>query len=101
MSRFRAGVLCLCFVALVSASPALAVFNQDPGTGGPPGACPPNDQCCLCLSEAWVKYSQCVSSNCDTFPVNITGWTKALCIRQCASVREQDVVKCTTDGKCA
>lgn len=101
MSRFTIGVLGLCLLALLSASSALAVFNPDPGTGGPPGSCAPNDQCCICQADAWTKYNQRVSSNCITFAVNITGWTKALCIRQYASVREQDVVKCTTDGKCA
>lgn len=79
-----------------------AVRNQegDPG-GGSGGSCSPNDQCCLCKKAADDKCASCIADNCNEFPVDITGWTKALCIYACNSVKAQDIVKCTTDNLCA
>ena len=97
MKRLLCRGLLLGLVTLVLASPALAVFNQDPGTGGNPASCPPNDQCCVCTATANQTYNKCVKDNCSW----MSGPAKALCIQQCSSVRDQDIIKCTIDGKCA
>lgn len=102
MKRLFYRSLFLALFSLIVASPALAsrVRNQDPSTEGNPASCPPNDRCCVCKAEAVQRYNNCVSTNCDTFPVNLTGWTRLLCQMQCDSVKNQDILKCTTDGLC-
>ena len=104
MKRFLTRAALLGLFTLLLAAPAMAQrapFQQDPGDLNPVGGCSPNDQCCVCKTAAIQKYNSCVSSKCNEFPVNITGWTKALCMNQCASVKAQDIINCTIDGKCA
>lgn len=97
MSRLSIGALVLCLVALFSGSPALAVFNQDPSTGGNPGACPPADKCCICKATAIQNYNKCIKDSCS----GKVGPARALCFKQCADVKDQDILKCTIDNLCA
>lgn len=99
MSRFTICALGLGLLAVLSASPALAVFNPDPSTGGNPAACPQTDKCCICKAEANQKYNKCVQDNCNL--AIMKGPQRAVCINTCASVRDQDIVLCTLNGKCA
>ena len=86
-------------VFIVSANAAFAGIKYplppppdlDPWGGGG------NDACAACVSAAYARYTSTVKETCNSFPVNLFGWTTAICVSVAQNVLAQDLVNCATD----
>lgn len=94
---------------LMAATPAFA----GKACGGPCQQLPPScgydnfcgggggDPCGQCQAAAYTRYTTTVANSCNSFPVNLFGWTIAICINTAQGVLSQDLINCSTDNQCA
>lgn len=99
MRKLRRVGLLLAVFSIISSNSAFAGIKYalppppdlDPWGGGGSATCT------ACLSAAYARYKSTVDDTCNSFPVNLFGWTTAICISVAQNVLAQDVVNCQTD----
>jgi hypothetical protein len=91
-------LLMIVLVGVAAALPAgAAVRYQLPPPPWDVGGGGGSDACQACYAAAYNRYNSTVKDSCQSFPVNITPWTIALCVQAAQGVLNQDLANCVTD----